>query len=112
MPERRHKRGDSRWVTIEAPVGVGTMRRGREEAGRRVREAALAWLVAERLQNATGIRCQALVGADIHAVPDKGWAADPLTVVVEETSVSRRRKDRLVIVARQTGARLVLACGG
>lgn len=122
MQERRLKGGDGRLVTIAAPAGVGLvglgehlreMRRGWEQAGHRVRGAALTWQAARVLHAATGVRCQALVSleAEIHADPDMGCAAGPLTgqdvVVVDETGISRRRKTRLVRAARHAGARLV-----
>ena len=119
MQERQLRGGIGRLVTIAAPAGVGLgerlreMRREWEQAGHRVRGAALAWQAARVLHGATGIRCQALVSleADIHGDPDTGCAADPLTdqdvVVVDETGISRRRKARLIRAARHAGARLV-----
>lgn len=107
-------------MAVEALAGLAIgehlreRKRGWEEAGHRVRGAALAWAAARSLQDTTGIRCQALVSleADIEIDPAAGKAADPLTgldvLVVDETGINRHRKGKLVTAAREAGARLVL----
>jgi hypothetical protein len=106
-------------VAVEALAGLGIgehlgeRKRGWEEAGHRVRGAALAWMAARSLQDTTGIQCQALVSleADIEIDPAAGKVADPLAgldVVVDETGINRHRKGRLVTAAREAGARLIL----
>jgi hypothetical protein len=121
MQEQRSNGWDGRLIT--APAGVGLvglgehlweMRRGWEQAGHRVRRAALAWQAARVSDGATGIRCQALVNleADIHVDPDTDCEADPLTgkdvVEIHETGIGRRRKATLMRAARHAGAPMVM----
>lgn len=99
---------------MSVSVNKRAMRLGWEEAGHRVRGAALGWFGARSLQDATGIRSQALVSLerDIQADPELGRAADPLTgldvLVVDETGIGHIRRSRLVTAAREARARLVL----